>query len=537
MEYLLTPHDHCRLVISTHHIKELYIIKLIIKLLIILVIVNMSSKILFWISGALTTFALAHYLQKKNASDFYAIIDTFEKPKSFFKNQNLVNFQKTWFYHDYFQNMTKPDLRYLSNFEKKYDINLWELAINERIFYRFNRIYKFTDNEILSILEHECKLFEEILDKVNPDFLIMFESTVHQHELFYRMCKKNGTKILILNQPNISRCIISENPRKLDVEINLDQVSSSHKNFNELRDYRKSFSSYKTVQNYRHKFKISNLELLKSSLKFLSSENKHIKTRYTHRGRTKFQVLKDEITLKINKKIRSSFIDNKLETVIEPDEKFIYFPLAVDEERNLLIAAPHYTNQLEVLRNIAKSLPVGYKLYIKENPAQSIRYWRSISEYRDIINIPNVRLFHPNLSAENLYEKCSLVITIGGTSGFDAAFYEKPSIIFADLGYSILPSVSKVNSIEELPKLILESLEKKVNSDDLEKYLTILHNNSFDFDPLDFENKYNEFFYHDGHYLDVIISESKMKEFLEKNERILDNLAIEYENKIKLIKK
>ena len=93
--------------------------------------------------------------------------------------------------------MTEPDLKYLSDFEKKYDINLWELAINERIFYRFNRIYNFSSNEILSILEHECKLFNEILTKINPDFLIMYESTLHQHELLYRMCKKIGTKILL----------------------------------------------------------------------------------------------------------------------------------------------------------------------------------------------------------------------------------------------------------------------------------------------------------------------------------------------------
>ncbi len=382
------------------------------------------------------------------------------------------------------------------------------------------------------ILERECKLFDEILSKINPDFVIMFEPTLHQHELFYRMCKKTKTKILLLNQPNISRCIISENPRKLDLDIELDTLPSSNKSFSELRDYRKSFSSYKSIKNYRNQFKTSNLKLLQSAFKFLTSENKHIKTHYTHRGRTKFKVLKDELMLKINKKLRSSFINKTFETKIDKNKKFIYFPLAVDEERNLLIAAPFYTNQLEVIRNIAKSIPIGYMLYVKENPAQSIRFWRNISEYREIIDIPNVRLFHPDVSAETIYEKCSLVITIAGTSGLDAAFYEKPSIIFTDLGYSVLPSVSKLNSIGELPKIIRESLQKKVNSNDLEKYLAVLHENSFDFDPMDFENRYNDFFYHGGHYLSVEILESKMKEFLDKNNHILDNLANEFEKKL-----
>jgi hypothetical protein len=128
------------------------------------------------------------------------------------------------------------------------------------------------------------------------------------------------------------------------------------------------------------------------------------------------------------------------------------------------------------------------------------------------------------------------VITIGGSSGLDAVFHQKPSIIFTDLGYSILPSVSKLNSIEKFPDIIRESLQKKVHSEDLDKYLTVLHNNSFDFDPMDFENRYNKFFYFDGHYLSVDIPELKMKDFLEENKTILDKLASEFEKKINSLK-
>ena len=488
---------------------------------------------LFWISGALTSFCLSYYLQKKINSDFFAIIDSYDKPKAFFKNQSLVKFQETWFYHDHFQNLGKPDIDYLSDFDKKYDINLWELAINERIFYRFNNVYKFSSNEILPILEHECKLFENILTKINPDFLIMEEPALHQEELLYRMCKKNGTKTLLLTQPNMQRCMISENPRKFDMEIDLGKIQSSHRSFDELRSYRNSIASSSKIKEHINSFKVSNIELLKSSLKFLSSENQHIKTHYTHRGRTKLDVLKDESTKKLAKKRRSSFMENNLETEIEHNEKFIYFPLGVDEERNLLIAAPYYTNQLEVIRHIVKALPVGYKLYIKENPNMKIRYWRDIDEYKEIMDIPNVRLFHPDVSAESLFQKCSLVITIGGSSGLDAAFYQKPSIVFTDLGYIVLPSVSKLDNITDLPRIVRESLKKEVSNDDLDKYLTIVHENTFDFNILEFGDRYNDFFYHGGHYLSVEILESKMKEFLDKNQETLDNLASEFEKKIK----
>ena len=497
----------------------------------------MSSKIIFWIDGSLTSFCLAYYLQQKLDSDFFAIIESYEKPKNFFKNQKLVKFNKTWFYHDSFQEQKELDVKYLENFEKKYEIGLWELAINERIFYRFNRIYNFSDNEIKLILEQECRLFEKILTENKPDFVIMFESTLHQHELFYRLCKKIGVKPLILNQPNIGRSIISENSRKIDQKIEFDKIPCTNKSLNELREFRKSFGNYNTIKNYRYQFKTSNLELLKATFKFFTQKNRHIKTLYTHRGRTKFRVLLDETKLKIKRKIRFSFIEKNLEKKLPLNENFVYFPLGVDEERNLLIGAPFYTNQIEIIRSIAKSLPIGYKLYVKENPAQKIRFWRSISEYKEIINIPNVRLLHPDLPPENIFEKCSLVITVNGSSGLDAAFFGKPSIVFSDLGYAILPSVSKLNSIQELPKLILTSLEKNVESTSLEKYLKVLYENSFDFDPMNFENKYNEVFYYNGHYYDVDISESKMKSFLEENKKTLESLTNNYLKKLDIHKK
>ena len=71
--------------------------------------------------------------------------------------------------------------------------------INERIFYRFNETHKFSSDEILSIIEHESKLFDEIITESNPDFLIMFEPTLHQEELLYSMCKKRGIKFYLSN--------------------------------------------------------------------------------------------------------------------------------------------------------------------------------------------------------------------------------------------------------------------------------------------------------------------------------------------------
>ena len=127
--------------------------------------------------------------------------------------------------------------------EKKYDLNLWKLAINERIFYRFYNFHKFTSDEILCILESESRLFENILDEVKPDFFVTKESTFHHLELFTQMCQKRGVKNLILSLPNLGyRCIISEIPSKLDYFDSLDNITTKNRTFEELQEYLKSFN-------------------------------------------------------------------------------------------------------------------------------------------------------------------------------------------------------------------------------------------------------------------------------------------------------
>ena len=125
----------------------------------------MKEKIVVWLDSNLMQFSLCYYLQKKIDVDFYAIIDITDNTRNFYENQNLVKFEKIWYYHDHTLPIKNPDLQYLALFEKNYKIQLWKLAISDRIFYHFNDFYNFSKNEILSIIENECKFFEDVLNE------------------------------------------------------------------------------------------------------------------------------------------------------------------------------------------------------------------------------------------------------------------------------------------------------------------------------------------------------------------------------------
>lgn len=498
----------------------------------------MTDKIIFWFSADLLPYCLSHYFQKKNDGELFAIYDLTNKPKEFFKKQNFVNFSKTWFYHDHISSKNKINSKYLQEVNEKYDLDLNELAKNDRILNKYNEYYDFSDDEINSILESECKLFENILDEVKPDYFITTETTLQPHHLFYKICKKRGIKIFMLNHANWKKlCYISEERHKIDGVEKLDQINDKQFSFEEIENLFEKSKVSKYHKKFHSEIKKSKITLVKAAIKFLFSKNDNIKTHYTYFGRNKLKVLIKEFQDIMKKNSRKKFIDKKLLTTITNNEKFIYFPLHQEPERSLLIAAPKFSDQLHTIKQISKNLPNNYQLYVKEHPTQGpARNWREISFYKEIMELKNVKLFHPEFDSKLLLKNCNLVISVGGTSSFEATFFGKPSLIFADLGYKIIPSIQKLNSYLELKQGIVDSLKIQVNPTDVINYIKKLEDNSFEFDILNFETKYQNTFYMNGNLVDVYFDDKTMKEFLLENSEELKILADEFISKINQFK-
>jgi len=498
----------------------------------------MTDKIIFWLNAYMLFFGLANNLQKKHDCELYAIIDITNRTKKFFEKQKSVNFTKTWFLHDHIQNSKNIDIEYLKNFEKKYSINLWQLGINERVFYQYNDFYQFSQDEILSILEKECKLYESILDEIQPDFLITSETALHQQHLFYEICRKKGIKVLMLNQSKLAyKCIISQELHKLDDMPPLSNIVSKERTFDELLKLLTSKDNSTQLKLFEKNFGGTTSSKIKAATDyFLKSDNSNTKTHFSYYGRKKSKVFFDYISKSLKTKIRKSFIDKNFEFNIHKNEKYILFTLHQEPERTLLIATPYYTNQLEIIRHISKSIPPDYVLYVKEHFSQSLREWREISYYKEILKIPNVRLYHPSSNIQKLIENSSFIISVGGTVSLEAAFYQKPSMIISDMGFSVLPSVQKLNSLEELPTKIRKGLDMKVNSDDLDRYLSILDEHSFELDLKEYEINEANFFRHGGNFHDTEINNEKMKLFLENNQHFFNLFTEQYIKKLLKLK-
>ena len=295
--------------------------------------ITANSKIIFWISDDLSVLGIPKILQEKYNFDIFGIFDITDKPKKFLKKQKLINFSKIWFFHDHINKTNqRPDREFLKLIEEKYKVDLRLLASNERFFNKFNEFYKFSPDEILLILEQECKLFEKILDEVKPDFLIMTYTTLHHNELFYRICQARGVKILMLRQSYLrDRWIIASDDYSID-HTEYD-VKHNFGSLSEIQNYVKKYDATQQLSSYTKTFQSSKLKYLQSVLKYLFSDNSNVKTHFTYYGRTKFAVLRITLINVIKKKYRQYFINKNLIRNIENKKPFIYFALQSEPER------------------------------------------------------------------------------------------------------------------------------------------------------------------------------------------------------------
>lgn len=119
------------------------------------------------------------------------------------------------------------------------------------------------------------------------------------------------------------------------------------------------------------------------------------------------------------------------------DMNYAFYPLHKEPEVTMLVYGRPFLNQIEVVRNLARSLPVGMKLLVKEHPG-AIGY-RAFGYYRKLLEIPNVVLASPTLTSREVLDHARLVTVIGGSIALEAAMIGRPVLVLGRVPFSFLP--------------------------------------------------------------------------------------------------
>ena len=124
-----------------------------------------------------------------------------------------------------------------------------------------------------------------------------------------------------------------------------------------------------------------------------------------------------------------------------------------------------------------------------------------------------------------------MVISLSGSTSLDALFFKKPSIVFVDTDYSMIPEVRKIDKIENLSNTIHDALKTKVDQKNIEKYVQFIEKNSFDYNFILHVMEMQKYVFHGSLLVDVEFSEEEINEFFDKTKsrfQQLKNAYLEY---------
>jgi hypothetical protein len=153
--------------------------------------------------------------------------------------------------------------------------------------------------------------------------------------------------------------------------------------------------------------------------------------------------------------------------------KKVYFPLHVQPEFTIDVRAPFCSNQLALIEGIARSIPLGYKLVVKEHPA--MRGYRNLAYYREIRKLYNVQLASPLVDSHKLIQDSDAILTIVGTTAWEGILYEKPVVAFGPLCFGFFDLLYHCKDIGDLPLILSEAIrEFRPNRDLLLKFIWAL---------------------------------------------------------------
>ena len=161
---------------------------------------------------------------------------------------------------------------------------------------------------------------------------------------------------------------------------------------------------------------------------------------------------------------------------IDHSETYVYFPLHLIPESTTLIKSPFYPNEIAVIEAVSKSLPIGWKLYVKEHG--SMVGERPLGFYKAIKRLTNVRLVRMDAydDPKPWIQNSVGVITLSGSSAFEAAMLGKRSLIFGSTFFELIDGIDKINSFLELPEKINKMKNELAdNTKSCAAYLQAIH--------------------------------------------------------------
>lgn len=356
-------------------------------------------------------------------------------------------------------------------------------SYKDKYYYSFKQ--NVSDEEIIYYVKAVYKYIKVFFTEFKPDIIIAPNFVNLPHIMLNIYAERKGIKMIVLTDCKVrEHCIFThdynestgafyERVDALNEGIVVSENKAKAKEY--IKDFREVFKRPVCADN----FEMYKKTTLKQKIRHALSPYYHIMRWYIKKPvnymksigisvdfRPPRIILRDHYCHDRNKK----FLNNYNYYPFDKIKKFVYFPLQYQPESATDVLAPFFSNQIEIIRLTAMSLPDDYTLVVKEHPG--MLGLRSPGYIEKVDRTPNVKLVDYRIPSEEVLKKASLVINHNCTTIAEAAFYNKPAIQFGNLGTTLkLPNVFKHTDMPTLSAKIKEVLNVNLNTESYESKL------------------------------------------------------------------
>ncbi len=359
-----------------------------------------------------------------------------------------------------------PDIGLLKEYEERYgDPVLWNALLADRRIYlgestTIEQDYRsrFSHESMLAILQISINQIEELFDYVRPDVVCGFICVTIGEYLAYLIARERNIPFFNLRPTRIKNYFyagesVHEPSPALEntygtllnggITEDVKQEASQY-----IQGVLDTHAMYEGVTPTGGVVSKSGPGMFSKSISVAMSIGTRVK-RYCDYNIGELQHdnhyindIRDIYIKRIKKPVRIKYTDYSIRNQYIGEHelgstRYAFYPLHKEPEVTLLVYGRSFMNQIEVIRNIARSLPVGMKLIAKEHPAS--KGYRPLSYYKKILDIPNVLLSASEMQSRVLVQNAELVTIISGSVGLEALMMKKPVLHFGNVPFSMLP--------------------------------------------------------------------------------------------------
>lgn len=348
----------------------------------------------------------------------------------------------------------KVNPAYLEEAERKYGHpTLASMMYTDR------HLLKRPAEEIPAILELTARRAEKVFQSDPPDALVMESVSCLADYMLWAVARHHGVRVLLVDAGRIpGRALVYDNPQQ--------RWSSVEDTFEKMRRRDLQPEERSAAEEFVAQFRQRRPRLFRMGPQFLPSLSHEDLRRFARWWRRWMQdprniTLRSPVAMTKDRALRvvryraARFFRLFEEPVA--GEAYVLFPLQLQPESTTSVCAPMYMDQVGLVEDLARCMPAGWKLYVKEHFASIGR--RPLMDYRRMSRLWNVRLIRPDCDGLALVQDARAVATVSSTMGWEAAMIGKAVVTFGEAFYNALPSVFRAGS---LPKADLPFLFRRI---------------------------------------------------------------------------